>query len=108
MAAILKDPLRGFKEPPISFLPTFKFDMHSNIYDTSKKQRIPAFTDRILYSTRSLVQSFSAHRLFEFGFGVKKRGYSEECIIKCIAYSDKSTVLCSDHKPVYGFFEISK
>ena len=106
MNETLEGPLKGFKEASISFFPTYKFDLYSNIYDTSKKQRIPAYTDRILYSTRALMQSFSAHRLF--GFGVKKRGYRDECTVKCIAYSDKSTILCSDHKPVYGLFEVSK
>eukprot|EP01080_Neovahlkampfia_damariscottae_P008988 gene8988-1087_t len=38
----------GFFEPEITFLPTYKFDKNSNIYDTSKKQRVPSYCDRIL------------------------------------------------------------
>eukprot|EP00754_Rhynchopus_humris_P004679 Rhum_TRINITY_DN12354_c1_g1::Rhum_TRINITY_DN12354_c1_g1_i1::g.51357::m.51357/K20279/SYNJ; synaptojanin len=40
-----------FKEPPITFLPTYKFLKGENIYDTSKKggkPRVPAYTDRVL------------------------------------------------------------
>ncbi|KAG9019079.1 hypothetical protein FRB90_006602 [Tulasnella sp. 427] len=39
--------LRVFHEAPITFLPTYKYDRHSNEYDTSEKRRIPAWCDRI-------------------------------------------------------------
>ena len=39
----------GFAEGRITFAPTFKFDKGSEEYDTSHKQRIPAWTDRVLY-----------------------------------------------------------
>ena len=39
----------GFAEGRITFAPTFKFDKGSDEYDTSHKQRIPAWTDRVLY-----------------------------------------------------------
>lgn len=42
-----------FNEPEIKFYPTFKFDKHSDIYDTSPKRRIPSWTDRILIRTSS-------------------------------------------------------
>eukprot|EP00818_Percolomonas_sp_WS_P003524 CAMPEP_0117436636 /NCGR_PEP_ID=MMETSP0759-20121206/1109_1 /TAXON_ID=63605 /ORGANISM="Percolomonas cosmopolitus, Strain WS" /LENGTH=460 /DNA_ID=CAMNT_0005228241 /DNA_START=74 /DNA_END=1453 /DNA_ORIENTATION=+ len=38
-----------FEEEPITFRPTFKFDPFSNDYDTSKKRRIPSWTDRIMF-----------------------------------------------------------
>lgn len=45
------DPLlRRFYEEEITFLPTFKYDKNSDEYDTSKKQRTPSYTDRILFS----------------------------------------------------------
>ncbi|EAR86607.2 endonuclease/exonuclease/phosphatase family protein (macronuclear) [Tetrahymena thermophila SB210] len=34
-------------EKRIHFLPTYKFDSGTNIYDTSKKQRVPSYCDRI-------------------------------------------------------------
>ena len=40
--------LSQFYESKINFLPTFKFDKNSNVYDTSKKMRTPSYTDRVL------------------------------------------------------------
>ena len=44
--------LRSFKEPPITFAPTYKYDRRSSEYDSSEKRRIPAWCDRILYKSR--------------------------------------------------------
>lgn len=32
-----------YQEGQIKFLPTYKYDQNSNVYDTSKKQRIPSW-----------------------------------------------------------------
>jgi hypothetical protein len=39
----------GFKEGIIAFPPTYKYDPGQQCYDTSQKQRIPSWTDRILF-----------------------------------------------------------
>lgn len=74
-----------FKEGEVGFLPTYKFDTGTNEYDSSEKQRVPSWTDRILY-----VEPF------------KKRNKNG---IKQLNYNSVMDVMVSDHKPVYSTFE---
>lgn len=71
-----------FDEMELKFKPTYKYDNGTSTYDTSEKQRIPAWTDRILYLSR------------------KK-------IIKQHLYNCCEAVKFSDHRPVYATFTIS-
>ena len=44
---------QGWREGSIQFLPTYKYDVGSEyLFDTSDKQRAPAFCDRIFYRTK--------------------------------------------------------
>ncbi|KAF4122575.1 synaptojanin [Geosmithia morbida] len=59
-----------YSEARINFLPTYRFDIGTDDYDTSEKARIPAWTDRILRKGSNLRQilydcaplRFSDHR----------------------------------------------
>ena len=43
----------GWREGPIAFLPTYKYDVGSmGMFDSSEKKRAPSWCDRILYRTR--------------------------------------------------------
>ncbi|KAF2157966.1 DNase I-like protein [Myriangium duriaei CBS 260.36] len=43
----------GWREGPINFLPTYKYDPGSvGVFDSSEKKRAPSWCDRILYRTR--------------------------------------------------------
>lgn len=70
-----------FDEPEIKFPPTYKFDKNTKTYDTSEKQRIPAWTDRILYKSRN-------H------------------LIKPMFYNCVEDIIFSDHRPVIGQFNL--
>jgi phosphatidylinositol-bisphosphatase len=39
----------GYKETRPAFWPTYKYDLGSSEYDTSEKQRVPSWTDRVLW-----------------------------------------------------------
>ncbi|GAB7347309.1 hypothetical protein MBLNU459_g3389t2 [Dothideomycetes sp. NU459] len=41
--------LRVFQELPITFAPTYKYNVGTDDYDTSEKKRAPAWCDRVLY-----------------------------------------------------------
>jgi hypothetical protein len=69
-----------FAEGEISFPPTFKFDKGSTEYDTSHKQRIPAWTDRILFKPND---------------------------VQVIEYNCVENALHSDHRPVYASLILS-
>jgi hypothetical protein len=73
----------GYREGKLDFDPTYKFDVGTSSYDSSSKQRIPAWTDRVLYSASS-EKAAAKLQLREYG---------------CCA-----GVLESDHKPVFARF----
>ena len=65
------------KESEFKFPPTYKFQKNTNLYDITK--RVPSWTDRILFKNN------------EF--------------IKQLEY-DKIDLSLSDHKPIFGLFEL--
>jgi len=69
-----------FEEAAICFPPTYKFDHHSDRYDTSKKQRVPSWTDRILWK--------------------------RDDHIRCMSYGSVQSMQSSDHRPVFAQFEV--
>lgn len=52
----------GFQEAPIHFLPTYKFDIGCDIYDSTSKQRTPSYTVRQNNPARSV--SYACLRTF--------------------------------------------
>ena len=72
--------LVGFQEGVIAHPPTFKYDAGTvDTFDTSKKQRVPSYTDRILWR----------------GDGV------EQLMLRA-----HMNYTISDHKPVHAVFRI--
>ncbi|CAF1106784.1 unnamed protein product [Rotaria sordida] len=73
---------REFNEGPINFPPTYKYDIGSDVYDTSEKARTPSYTDRILW--RSTSPNVQATQL----------------------YYGRAEVKTSDHRPVNSIFDV--
>jgi len=85
----------GFREGKINFLPTFKFDKRSKEYDTSHKQRIPSWTDRILYKSR-----------YDRGSSDSSDNGCSSGIISVLDYRSIPDAVHSDHRPVIGTYRI--
>eukprot|EP00730_Choanoeca_flexa_P004775 TRINITY_DN11798_c0_g2_i2.p1 TRINITY_DN11798_c0_g2~~TRINITY_DN11798_c0_g2_i2.p1 ORF type:complete len:902 (+),score=169.49 TRINITY_DN11798_c0_g2_i2:96-2801(+) len=77
-----------FEEAPITFRPTYKYDPGTSVFDTSEKQRSPAYTDRVLYYT------FPGRN-------------SKVIQLDCLEYVSAHEVCISDHKPVRAIFDIT-
>lgn len=49
----------GWREAPIAFLPTYKYDVGTvALFDSSEKQRAPSWCDRVLYRTRRDLEAY--------------------------------------------------
>ncbi|KAI8435881.1 hypothetical protein MSG28_004084 [Choristoneura fumiferana] len=77
-----------------------KYDPGSQQFDTSSKQRAPAYTDRILYKARTMTGNSSS------AFSGLRRISSVPVSsgLKCAAYNSVQSICTSDHKPVWGLF----
>eukprot|EP01080_Neovahlkampfia_damariscottae_P009009 gene9009-1108_t len=72
----------GFQEGEITFLPTFKFNKNSGKYDSSKKQRVPSYCDRILVKSK------------------------EKGSVEIESYESKKDEFTSDHRPVLSLMKV--
>lgn len=81
---------RGFNEAKITFPPTYKYDPGTQNFDSSSKNRTPAYTDRILYKQKN-------SRRFS--------GALENPPLQCLIYDSVPSITTSDHKPVWGVFK---
>ncbi|XP_030328234.1 inositol polyphosphate 5-phosphatase K isoform X1 [Strigops habroptila] len=97
--------LQEFIEGPLHFKPTYKFDLHSDVYDTreqkslfwfNEKKRKPAWTDRILWRVKNLCQ----HAPKEGEFSEEQQTIS----VTLNNYVSHMSYGISDHKPVTGTF----
>jgi len=70
-----------FEEANIAFPPTYKYNKGTDVFDSSAKQRVPSWTDRVLWRRNSQ--------------------------IKPLAYAVAPGFRHSDHRPVFAQFEVT-
>lgn len=90
---------RGFEEAPITFPPTYKYDPGTQNFDSSSKQRTPAYTDRILFKGKAHTRGYIRRLSHESGAAQK------DGTIECLIYDSVPSICTSDHKPVWGVFK---
>ncbi|XP_050580298.1 inositol polyphosphate 5-phosphatase E isoform X4 [Bombus affinis] len=91
--------LRGFEEAPITFPPTYKYDPGTQNFDSSSKQRTPAYTDRILFKGKGHTRGYIRRVSYENSNSYK------DGVIECLVYDSVPSICTSDHKPVWGVFK---
>lgn len=104
---------KGFLEFPTNFAPTYKYDLFCNDYDTSEKNRIPAWTDRILIR-RKLWPKFNGNHYskytkkcaitFFLNLLGEEQGEPNEGI-KQLLYN-RAELKTSDHRPVLAMYDV--
>ncbi|EHY51917.1 Inositol-1,4,5-trisphosphate 5-phosphatase 1 [Exophiala dermatitidis] len=82
-----------YREGRVKFLPTYKYDIGTDDFDSSDKQRIPAWTDRIVWKINHRSTAVQAGEIL----GTQ---------MKQLEYNSVMALRFSDHKPVYATFEM--
>jgi hypothetical protein len=122
---------QGFVEGPLHFRPTYKFDKFSDAYDSSQKQvrllggsrvmqrgkqylkprlpsppqRVPSWTDRILFHQSGLQVGEICHlKSHQRVSHVLKHGCTCSFLSQLTAYNAAIGLRSSDHRPVYASF----
>lgn len=100
--------LVDFKEGPINFKPTYKFDKDTDVYDTSDKQRVPAWCDRILYKAHADIDGLQIEKRKYFSPKYNKGDHKPVAAsfdINLLHYKSHPSYKESDHKPMTGAFD---
>lgn len=103
-------------EGVLNFNPTYKYDKNTDDYDTSEKERVPSWTDRVLYSSKGYCEQIfyrraelkiSDHRpvLSAFRVGILERLEKGEFEIKSNSPVKERKVLSEFHKARSGTVE---
>lgn len=79
--------------PPLSI---FQYDPGTQQFDTSSKQRAPAYTDRILFKYKSMPAGIRR--------GSNLANLLHPSQVECLAYDSVPSIVTSDHKPVWALF----
>ncbi|XP_057324053.1 synaptojanin-1 [Microplitis mediator] len=82
---------KNFIEGPITFPPTYKYDLFSDDYDTSEKCRQPAWTDRVLWKRRKQIPDID----FPADWNPGK-----------LIYYGRAELKQSDHRPVIAIIDV--
>lgn len=93
----------GFIEHDITFSCTYKYDRGTDNYDSSEKERKPAWTDRILWKINRSSPTSREGKIENTERDDELRSVS----ITCDEYDSVMQMRLSDHKPVFTRLRVS-
>lgn len=82
----------------------FQYDPGTQKFDSSSKQRTPAYTDRILFKARPVANLVSA-AIRRASSAQSNIGVEQKPTLECLIYDSVPSIVTSDHKPVWGVFK---
>lgn len=88
--------LSRYVEGKLNFDPTYKYDKNCEVYDTSPKQRIPAWCDRVLFTRDPQFKS----QLIE------DPAQGDDAKASFPAYYNRQESYFSDHRPVLAVYHL--
>ncbi|KAI0451732.1 type II inositol-1,4,5-trisphosphate 5-phosphatase [Xylaria acuta] len=95
----------GWREGPITFLPTYKYDVGTvGLFDTSEKKRAPSWCDRILYRTRKDTEQYRKQQQDQLDAknrddDMKKRGIEQAADDESVLFDYDPTTDSSGDNP---------
>ncbi|XP_069133360.1 synaptojanin-1-like isoform X2 [Argopecten irradians] len=85
----------GFQEGRTDFAPTYKYDLFCDDYDTSEKNRTPAWTDRVVWRRKPLIRH-----------NTQLTEPAEKWNQGRLLLYDRAELRTSDHRPVLALLDI--
>ena len=88
--------LKNYSEGPLVFDPTYRYDIDSNLYDTSAKNRTPSWTDRILLCRDPQFKRYL----------VRDKYNKDDVVAAMPEFYHRKESYFSDHRPILSVYKI--